>query len=88
MNYLNNTDLKTVKTLDKSEFPSKSKAKEKLVDNLVNLKDKTIIFIAHRLAIAKRTNNILVLHQGKLVEQGTHAELIQKQGYYYDLIQS
>ena len=61
---------------------------KKLVDNLVNLKDKTIIFIAHRLAIAKRTNNILVLHQGKLVEQGTHAELIQKQGYYYDLIQS
>lgn len=61
---------------------------KKLIDNLVNLKDKTIIFIAHRLAIAERTDNIVVLNQGKIVEQGSHIELMAKQGYYYDLVKS
>lgn len=61
---------------------------KKVIDNLVNLKDKTIIFIAHRLAIAERTDNIVVLSQGKIVEQGNHAKLMAKQGYYYDLVRS
>lgn len=58
----------------------------KLVDNLMKLKSKTIIFIAHRLTIAERTNNIVVLSNGKIVEQGTHKELISKKGFYYDLV--
>ncbi|WP_251716109.1 peptide cleavage/export ABC transporter [Lactobacillus agrestimuris] len=61
---------------------------KKVVDNLISLKDKTVIFIAHRLAVAKRTDNIVVLNQGKIVEQGNHDELIAKQGYYYDLVRS
>ena len=61
---------------------------KRLIDNLTKLSDKTIIFIAHRLAIAQRTNKILVLHEGELVEQGNHAELMKKQGYYYDLVKS
>lgn len=61
---------------------------KKLVDNLTRLSDKTIIFIAHRLAVAQRTEKILVLHAGKLVEQGNHKELIAQQGYYYDLVNS
>lgn len=59
---------------------------KRVVDNLVNLKDKTIIFIAHRLSIAKRTNNIVVLNNGEIVEKGTHDELLKKHGYYYELI--
>lgn len=58
----------------------------KLVDNLLKLKDKTIIFIAHRLAIARRTNNIVVLNDGKIVEQGSHKDLMVEKGYYYDLV--
>lgn len=54
----------------------------KLVDNLMKLKSKTIIFIAHSLTIAERTNNIVVLSNGKIVEQGTHKELISKKGFY------
>lgn len=61
---------------------------KKVVDNLIRLKNKTVIFIAHRLAVAKRTDNIVVLNQGKIVEQGNHDELIAKQGYYYDLVRS
>ena len=61
---------------------------KKLIDNLTKLSDKTIIFIAHRLAVAQRTDKILVLHEGKLVEQGSHAELMRKQGYYYNLVNS
>lgn len=58
----------------------------KLVDNLMKLTDKTIIFIAHRLAIAQRTNDIVVLSDGKIVEHGSHQELMDKKGYYYDLV--
>lgn len=58
----------------------------KLVDNLMNLTDRTIIFIAHRLAIAQRTNDIVVLSDGKIVEHGSHQELMDKKGYYYDLV--
>lgn len=61
---------------------------KKVVDNLIRLKNKTVIFIAHRLAIAERTDNIVVLNQGQIVEQGNHSELMAKHGYYYDLVKS
>lgn len=58
----------------------------KLVDNLLSLDSKTIIFIAHRLSIAKRTNNIIVLDHGMIVEQGSHDKLMEKKGYYFRLV--
>lgn len=58
----------------------------KLVDNLLSLESKTIIFIAHRLSIAKRTNNIVVLDHGMIVEQGSHDRLMEKKGYYFRLV--
>lgn len=58
----------------------------KLVDNLLSLDSKTIIFIAHRLSIAKRTNNIVVLDHGMIVEQGSHDRLMEKKGYYFRLV--
>lgn len=61
---------------------------KKVVDNLMKLKDKTIIFIAHRLAIAQRTNNIVVLDHGQIVEQGSHEELMKQHGFYYNLVQN
>ncbi len=62
--------------------------RKKVVDNLMKLKDKTIIFIAHRLAIAQRTNNIVVVDHGQIVEQGSHEELMQKHGFYYNLVEN
>lgn len=61
---------------------------KKVVNNLLQLKDKTIIFIAHRLSIAKKTDNIIVLSKGQIVEHGSHKELMAAQGYYYNLVKS
>ena len=61
---------------------------KKVVDNLMKLKDKAIIFIAHRLAIAQRTNNIVVIDHGQIVEQGSYDELMQKHGFYYNLVEN
>jgi len=44
---------------------------------------RTSIVIAHRLATVKKANNIIVLDTGKIVEQGTHAELLKKENGYY-----
>ena len=47
------------------------------------LTGRTSIVIAHRLATLREVDRILVLHKGRLTEQGTHDELIQRQGGIY-----
>ena len=49
------------------------------------LKDRTALVIAHRLSTIREADRILVLKQGKLVEQGTHEELIRAGGLYAKL---
>lgn len=49
---------------------------------------RTTLIIAHRWSTVQVADRILVLHQGRLVEQGTHAELLQKKGYYARLYQA
>ena len=58
---------------------------KRIVDNLMNL-DKTLIFIAHRLTIAERTEKVVVLERGKIVEEGNHADLIAQNGFYAHLV--
>lgn len=58
---------------------------KKVIDNLMAMSDKTIIFVAHRLSISKRTNQVIVLNQGKIIETGSHNELLEKKGFYYHL---
>ncbi len=48
-------------------------------------KDKTTIFVSHRLSSATVANKIVVLEKGKLVEMGDHAELMKQRGRYYEL---
>lgn len=72
--------------LDESTSSLDTITEKQLVKNLLKIKDRTIIFIAHRLSIAHDTDNIIVLDSGKLVEQGSHQELLNKHGYYYDLV--
>lgn len=49
---------------------------------------RTTLIIAHRWSTVQIADRILVVHQGCLVEQGTHTELLQKQGYYAELYQA
>ena len=60
---------------------------KKIVDNLMAL-DKTLIFIAHRLTIAERAEQVIVLDQGHIVEQGNHADLLAQNGFYAHLVRS
>ena len=48
-------------------------------------KDRTTVIIAHRLSTIRSANTILVMDNGKIVERGTHDDLIQKEGIYQKL---
>lgn len=51
-------------------------------------KGKTVVIVAHRVSTVLNADNILVLEHGKIVEQGTHKELIERRGAYYELIKN
>ena len=59
---------------------------QQAMDNL--MKGRTSFIIAHRLSTIKNADLILVMNHGDIVEQGTHEELIEKQGFYADLYNS
>jgi subfamily B ATP-binding cassette protein MsbA len=50
------------------------------------MKDRTTLVIAHRLSTIEHADQILVLDQGRIVERGTHNELLTKGSYYTNLI--
>jgi len=52
------------------------------------LRGRTSFVIAHRLSTIRSADLLLVLDQGKIVERGTHAELLEKKGFYYNLYMS
>ncbi|MBK7449852.1 MAG: hypothetical protein IPJ47_10625 [Anaerolineales bacterium] len=49
------------------------------------MKGRTSFVIAHRLSTIRRANRILVIEDGRIAEQGTHAELLRARGHYYRL---
>jgi ATP-binding cassette subfamily B protein len=63
---------------------------EKLIqEGLLKLqKEKTSFIIAHRLSTIRHADRILVIDRGEIIERGTHAELMAKKGFYYDLYMS
>ncbi len=60
---------------------------ERLVQDALErlMKTRTTVAIAHRLSTIKSADEIYVIHEGKIVEQGTHDELIAREGYYKKL---
>ena len=52
------------------------------------LKDRTAVIIAHRLSTVMEADHIFVLYKGALAEEGTHSELVNKQGMYYQLFKN
>jgi ATP-binding cassette, subfamily B, multidrug efflux pump len=60
---------------------------EKLIQEALNvlMRGRTSFVIAHRLSTIVSAKQIVVLHHGEIVERGTHTELLQQEGYYYNL---
>ena len=56
---------------------------QEAIKNLI--KDKTVIVIAHRLKSIMEADNIIVLKEGKIIEEGTHEQLLEKDGEYKSL---
>ncbi|UOQ73174.1 peptidase domain-containing ABC transporter [Hymenobacter cellulosilyticus] len=63
---------------------------EKVIMQNLNefFEDRTVVVIAHRLSTVKNADQIVMLHRGKIVEVGTHAELTRSQGAYYSLVRN
>jgi len=65
-----------------------SESESNIIANLSDiLKGRTAVVIAHRLSTILRADKILVLYDGKIVEQGRHDELVERRGMYYELVQ-
>ena len=60
---------------------------EQMIQNAIEtvIDGRTSFMIAHRLSTVRNADIILVVRDGKIVEQGTHPELMKKRGYYYSL---
>lgn len=66
--------------------PENEKELMEAIDALT--KEKTIFMIAHRLKTVRNADRILVLNQGRIVQQGRHEELIQQEGIYKRFVES
>lgn len=63
-----------------------TKTEEEILYNLGSImRDKTTIFIAHRISTIKNADHIIVLDHGKIIEEGSHESLLQQNGEYADL---
>ena len=63
-----------------------TETEEQILNNIENLlKNKTTIIVSHRISSAKHAHKIIVLKEGKIIQQGTHNELIKLEGYYKEL---
>ena len=63
---------------------------EKLIQKAIDklMENKTSFIIAHRLSTIRNANKIIVIENGEIIEQGTHEELLDLKGYYYNTLNS
>ena len=73
--------------LDEATNSLDAKNEHQIVDYLNTfLKDKTVVIVAHRLSTVCHADNILVMKDGEIAEQGNHQQLITQKGAYYELV--
>jgi len=72
--------------LDDSLSAVDTETEERILNNLKNITaNRTTIIVTHRVSSAKNADRIIILDEGKIIEKGTHDELINASGYYQDL---
>lgn len=81
--YLSNPKILILDEATSSIDAESEKLIQKSTDKIT--KNRTSIIIAHRLSTIEKADRIIVMHQGEIVETGTHKELLEKGGYYSDL---
>ena len=61
---------------------------EKIIQEAMDklMKDRTSFIIAHRLSTVRNADKILVIEDGHIIEQGSHEELLEQKGYYYNTL--
>jgi ATP-binding cassette subfamily B protein len=60
-----------------------------ILENLQSFfQNRTVVVVAHRLSTVKNADKIVVLHEGEIVEEGTHETLALQKGYYYELVKN
>ncbi|AYN04900.1 ABC transporter ATP-binding protein [Flavobacterium sp. 140616W15] len=60
-----------------------TETEETILNNLFEIcKDKTTIIVSHRVSSAKNADRIIILEEGKIIQQGSHNQLINQEGYY------
>lgn len=63
-----------------------TETEEQILNNLLQLtQQKTTIIVSHRVSSAKNADNIIILDEGKIIQQGSHNQLIEIEGYYKEL---
>lgn len=73
--------------LDEATSSLDAENERRITENIGRrFKGRTRIVIAHRLSTVRNADNIVVLRHGKMVESGTHEQLVARRGYYYELI--
>ena len=56
--------------------------------HLYDVRDRTVVVVAHRLSTVKNADQIVVLEKGEMVEIGTHTELVAAKGAYFNLVKN
>jgi ATP-binding cassette subfamily B multidrug efflux pump len=63
-----------------------TETEEKILNNLLEIsKDKTTIIVSHRVSSAKNADKIIILEGGKIIQEGSHNQLLNQEGYYAEL---
>ena len=63
-----------------------TETEEQILNNLLEIsKDKTTIIVSHRVSSAKNADKIIILDDGKIIQEGSHNQLVNQDGYYAEL---
>lgn len=63
-----------------------TETEERILNNLLKIsKEKTTIIVSHRISSAKNADKIIILDEGKILQQGSHNQLVNQEGYYKEL---